>query len=83
MIAVSAVASPLVKTSSVKSLDPWTEAGARTREKENDWGAEQSVLPPGNSSVTVEMWTDRGRGGIVSGEGGWPLGIGVVLKPGT
>ena len=29
------------------------------------------------------MWTDRGRGGIVSGEGGWPLGIGVVLKPGT
>ena len=34
------------------------------------------MLPPGNSSVTVEMWTDRGRGGIVWGEGGWPLGIG-------
>ena len=70
VIAVSAVASPLVKTSSVKSLDPWTEAGARSWEKENDWGAVQSVLPPGNSSVTVEMWTDRGRGGIVWGEGG-------------
>ena len=34
------------------------------------------MLPPGNSSVTVEMWTDRGRGGIVWGEGRSPLGIG-------
>ena len=27
------------------------------------------MLPAGNSSVTVEMWTDRGRGGLYGGGG--------------
>ena len=57
----------MVRSSRQKGSDPATEAEARSREKENDWGV-QSVLPAGNSSVTVEMWTDRGRG-VCMGEG--------------
>ena len=82
MIAVSAVSSPMVRSSQQKGSDPATEAEARSREKENDWGV-QSVLPAGNSSVTVEMWTDRGRG-VCMGEGEEVASVDVgEVKPGT
>ena len=41
------------------------------------------MLPAGNSSVTVEMWTDRGRG-VCMGEGEEVASVDVgEVKPGT